>query len=301
MILTEFIIKRTLSEILFGNKITESIEDTQIVNYLYDNMLCEKLLYGENLTIEELRQLLRKKIVNFEFIKLNGDLRIARGSTNLKYVPKIDWPKGTAPQATAKRLKKVATFYDMMKKSWRSVSSKSKEIVLKQDIEKHKPIVVVVDRPKGEEKEKEIIKKQKFTPAGRVEDKKKLLHFRNKITGATIDYNVTKAEAQNKLQQLGANWEIVTDQQLKDKNKELNLMAKPKVETPEKQVQPVKEKPKSTKPIVIKPQKVEPDETIEVEPEETTEEKPKETKEKLKDKKTKDLEKKAEDELKNKK
>jgi len=222
MILNKFIIKRTLTDILFGNKITESIQDNQIIDYLYSVLICESLLWGEPLTINELKNILRKKIVNFEFIKLDGTVRPAKGSTNLKYVPRVNWPKGTAPEATVKRLKKVATFYDLMKKEWRSVSNRSKEIVLKKDIEKKKSIVVVVDKPKGMDKEKEIIKKI----TKNIDNKKKLLHFRNMITGATIDYNITQTEAENKIKQLGKNWEILSDEELKNKNKQMNLMVK---------------------------------------------------------------------------
>jgi hypothetical protein len=141
--LTEFLIKSILSEELFNYKISESIQDTQIVNYLYDNLLLERLLIGEPLKIEELRKLLRKKIVRFEFIKLNGETRPSVGTTMLKYVPPSQHPKGIRPSSP-----KVATFYDLDKDAWRSVSQRSKEIVLKKDEKTDKPIIIVKDRSK---------------------------------------------------------------------------------------------------------------------------------------------------------
>lgn len=140
--MTEELIKNILSEELFGYRVCESIEDTRIVNFFYDNLLLEKLLYGEPITVPELRKLLRKKIVNFEFIKLDGEVRPAKGTTMMKYIPPKDHPKGIRPSSP-----KVATFYDLDKDAWRSVSRRSKEIVLKKDEETDKPIVVVRDKP----------------------------------------------------------------------------------------------------------------------------------------------------------
>jgi hypothetical protein len=142
--MTEFLIKNILSEILFENKICENLEDHSIVNYLYKELLCEKLLYGEPVTVPELRKILHNKIVNFEFIKLNGEIRPAKGTTMMKYVPQSQHPKGIRPSSP-----KVATFYDLMKKNWRSVSQRSKEIVLKKDDMTGKPVIMVKDKPDG--------------------------------------------------------------------------------------------------------------------------------------------------------
>lgn len=141
--MTEQLIKKILAEELFGYSLCESIQDKNIVNYFYNNLLLEKLLQGENLTIEELRKLLRKKIVNFEFIKLDGSIRPAVGTTMMKYIPPRDHPKGIRPSSP-----KVATFYDLDKDAWRSVSQRSKEIVLKKDKKTSKPIIVVKDKSK---------------------------------------------------------------------------------------------------------------------------------------------------------
>ena len=108
--MTEFLIKNLIAEILFNSRVCESIEDQWIVDYIYDNLLLEKLLYGEPVTIPELRSLLRKKILNFEFIKLNGEIRPAKGTTMMKYVPPSQHPKGIRPSSH-----KVATYYDLKK------------------------------------------------------------------------------------------------------------------------------------------------------------------------------------------
>ncbi len=139
--MTEFIIKSILSEELFGQRLCESLEDQQIVEYFYRELLLEKFLFGEPITVPELRKLLRQKIVNFEFIKLDGEVRPAEGTTMMKYIPKKDHPKGIRPSSP-----KVATFFDLDKMAWRSVSQRSKEIVLKKDEEKGRPVVVVQDK-----------------------------------------------------------------------------------------------------------------------------------------------------------
>lgn len=142
--MSELLIKNIISEILFENKICESLEDRWIVNYFYDNLLCEKLLYGQTLTVPELRSLLRQKIINFQFIKLDGEIRDAKGTLKMDYVPQSQHPKGIRPSSP-----KVATFYDLEKNDWRSVSQRSKEIVLQKSEETGKPVVMVKDKPEG--------------------------------------------------------------------------------------------------------------------------------------------------------
>lgn len=112
--------------------------------------LHEKLLMGEPVTIEELRDILHKKVLNFEFIKLDGEVRPAKGTTMMKYIPKEEHPTGEHPSSD-----KVAAFYDLSKDAWRSVSNRSNEIVLVQDEETGKIKVQVSDKvPKEEPKEK---------------------------------------------------------------------------------------------------------------------------------------------------
>ena len=148
--MTRFIIKNILAEELFGNRLCESLEDKEIVEFFYKEFLCEKFLFGEPILVPELRKILRKKILNFEFIKLDGEVRKARGTTMLRWIPAEDHPKGIRPSSP-----KVATFFDLDKMAWRSVSQRSKEIVLKKDEEKNRPIVVVRDIEKKLDKDKE--------------------------------------------------------------------------------------------------------------------------------------------------
>jgi len=149
-------IKGILSEELFGNRIIESVGDSKIVDFFYKNLLLEKLLDGEPISVPELRKLLRKKIVNFEFIKLDGEKRPAQGTTMMKYIPPKDHPKGIRPSSP-----KVATFFDLDKDAWRSVSRRSKEIVLKKDEKSDKPIIVVKDKAEVKVKPVEKVRTSK--------------------------------------------------------------------------------------------------------------------------------------------
>jgi hypothetical protein len=145
--MTEFFLKTILAQELFENRLCESLEEQQMVDFFYRELLLEKFLYGEPITVPELRKLLRQKIVNFEFIKLDGEVRPAEGTQMMKYIPKKDHPKGIRPSSP-----KVATFFDLDKMAWRSVSQRSKEIVLKKDEEKGRPVVVVKDVDKEAKK-----------------------------------------------------------------------------------------------------------------------------------------------------
>lgn len=140
--MTEYFIKKILTEELFGSRLCESVQQQEKLNFFYKHLMLEALV-GEPLTIPELRNLLKQKIVDFEFIKLNGEIRPARGTTNLKFVPPGDHPKGTGSSSPT-----VATFFDLKKQLWRSVSQRSKEIVLKQEEPGKRPIVTVTDKDK---------------------------------------------------------------------------------------------------------------------------------------------------------
>lgn len=269
--MTEFLIKNILAEILFEDKICESLEDRQIVNYVYKELLLEKLLYGEPVTVPELRKLLRNKIVNFEFIKLNGEIRPARGTTMMKYVPQDQHPKGIRPSS-----KKVATFYDLKKHDWRSVSQRSKEIVLKKDEETGKPVVMVKDKPDGTgdvavkdtgvkpevdqpvgtidgKSAKEPVaseekpKVSKVKPVEKTEGEKRF-YFINPVTGASMIMDTTPKNVIKKLKELGANWKLTTDKEFEkhEKNIEKASEKKPKIEKlPKEKEEKTIVKPKS--------------------------------------------------------
>jgi len=152
--MTKQFIKHILSEILFGNRLSESIIQYNDINFLYDKLMLEKLLIGEPVSLPELRDILNKKILNFEFVKIDGEVRPARGTTMMKYIPKDDQPSGMHPSSD-----KVAAFFDLDKQAWRSVSNKSREIILDKDEVTGKPKVVVSDKkPKEEPKPGEIVK-----------------------------------------------------------------------------------------------------------------------------------------------
>jgi len=176
--LTAQIIRNILTQELFGYRLCESAEDIKIVHYFYDNLLLEKLLQGEPISVPELRKLLRQKIVNFEFIKLDGEVRPAKGTTMMKYIPPKDHPKGIRPSSP-----KVATFFDLDKDAWRSVSKRSKEIVLKKDEKTGKPIIVVKDAPKV--KVKPISKKRESTDP--IEQGKSYKYTTNRGTNTDIE------------------------------------------------------------------------------------------------------------------
>jgi len=176
--MTEQLIKNLLTQELFGYRVCESAQDILIVNYLYDNLLLEKLLQGEPISVPELRKLLRKAIINFEFIKLDGEVRPAKGTTMMKYIPPKDHPKGIRPSSP-----KVATFFDLDKDAWRSVSKRSKEIVLKKDKETGKPIVVVKDAPKV--KVKVVSKERESTDP--IEQGKSYKYTTNRGTNTDIE------------------------------------------------------------------------------------------------------------------
>ena len=118
--------------------------------------LDEKLLMGEPVSVPELRDVLHNKILNFEFIKLDGDVRPAKGTTMMKYVPQEEQPTGDHPSSD-----KVAAFYDLDKDAWRSVSNRSKEIVLDKDPETGKPKIVISDKEPKTQKPASMIPKEK--------------------------------------------------------------------------------------------------------------------------------------------
>jgi hypothetical protein len=251
--MTEFLIKNILSEILFENRICESLEDQSIVNYLYKELICEKLLYGQNLTISELRSLLHQKIIHFEFIKLNGEVRdVPRGTTMMKYIPQEQHPKGIRPSSP-----KVATFYDLEKKDWRSVSQRSKEIVLKQDEETGKPVVMVKDKEEGDnvavksvdpigtindkpasEPQEEKPEISKVKPIEKGEEVQRF-YLLDPTTGATKIMDISAKDLIKKLKELGRDWKVITREEYE--NKEEDIKTSNEVEPEEQLEEPEEE------------------------------------------------------------
>ena len=73
-------------------------------------------------TTTELRTALNEGVVLFEFVKKDGTLRHARGTRCPDLIPTNDVPKGKRPpQVQALYDRQTVAFYDIDKKSWRSM------------------------------------------------------------------------------------------------------------------------------------------------------------------------------------
>lgn len=64
------------------------------------------------------REQLSKGILNFAFIKKDGSVRIANGTTDLNLIPQEFHPKGTG-----KASDKVIAYFDTDKNAWRCLSA----------------------------------------------------------------------------------------------------------------------------------------------------------------------------------
>ena len=74
------------------------------------------------MNITDLRKALNEGVVLFEFIKKDGTLRHARGTTCPDLVPTVNTPQGKRkPEVQALYERQVVTFYDIDKKEWRSM------------------------------------------------------------------------------------------------------------------------------------------------------------------------------------
>lgn len=66
---------------------------------------------------EELKRKLHEGLVQFAFVKKDGVLRTAMGTTNLRHIPADQHPKGVR-EASPKQV----CFWDLLSGEWRSVS-----------------------------------------------------------------------------------------------------------------------------------------------------------------------------------
>ena len=74
------------------------------------------------MSIPDLKEALYEGTVLFEFIKKDGTLRHARGTTCPDLVPADDTPKGKrTPEQQAAYDRQTVAFYDIDKKGWRSM------------------------------------------------------------------------------------------------------------------------------------------------------------------------------------
>ena len=70
--------------------------------------------------IQDLKKALYEGIVIFQFQKIDGTLRPARGTTCPDLVPAPDTPKGArTPEQQAAYNRSTVTFFDIDKKAWR--------------------------------------------------------------------------------------------------------------------------------------------------------------------------------------
>ena len=74
------------------------------------------------MNINDLRKALNEGIVLFEFVKKDGTLRHARGTTCPELIPTDNTPQGKrTPQQQAAFQRQTVAFYDIDKKDWRSM------------------------------------------------------------------------------------------------------------------------------------------------------------------------------------
>jgi len=66
--------------------------------------------------VQDLRNELSNGVTDFAFIKKDGSVRVAKGTTNLAFVPVEKHPKG------GKASEKVLAYFDLDKDNWRCLS-----------------------------------------------------------------------------------------------------------------------------------------------------------------------------------
>lgn len=71
-----------------------------------------------------IKELLSKGVIKFQFKKVDGSIRTAVGTTNLSLIDKDFHPKGIK-----KCSDKIIPFFDLEKNSWRSLKSDSEYII----------------------------------------------------------------------------------------------------------------------------------------------------------------------------
>lgn len=80
---------------------------------------------GNKVNADELRIMLHEGNVHFQFVKSNGELREATGTTLLDNVPSDSHPKGVRDSSS-----NVIVFFDLDKGEWRSVKRDSEIYIL---------------------------------------------------------------------------------------------------------------------------------------------------------------------------
>ena len=83
-----------------------------------------KLGWRRAKTPARLREMLKNSVVSFRFVKKNGELRLAMGTTDLNRIPSELHPKTNRPVNN-----KSVNFFDVEKQAWRSVSVNSELVI----------------------------------------------------------------------------------------------------------------------------------------------------------------------------
>ena len=74
------------------------------------------------MNISDLRKALNEGVVLFQFQKIDGSLRDARGTTCPELIPTDNMPQGKrTPEQQAAFQRQTVAFYDIDKKAWRSM------------------------------------------------------------------------------------------------------------------------------------------------------------------------------------
>ena len=74
------------------------------------------------MNIQDLKKALYEGVVLFEFVKKDGSIRHARGTTSPDLVPTDNMPQNKrTPQQQALYDRQTVAFYDIDKKGWRSM------------------------------------------------------------------------------------------------------------------------------------------------------------------------------------
>jgi hypothetical protein len=75
----------------------------------------------EEINIEDFKNELRNRIVEFKYTKKNGDIRTARGTLNVDIMGNDNIPKGTGYDIKDNNIR----YYDLNSNGWRSFLTKN--------------------------------------------------------------------------------------------------------------------------------------------------------------------------------
>lgn len=76
-----------------------------------------------NTSIENFKAALNKRIVDFEFIKKDGTIRKAKGTTKAELIPEAHLSTGTGRKYTENH--NITKYFDIEKEGWRSFNNEN--------------------------------------------------------------------------------------------------------------------------------------------------------------------------------